>query len=213
MKNLSFKKIIALYTIGSLLGWVLETIFTSIKYQHYIVKKGMIFGVFKPLYGAGIVLFYLVYLLIKNRNYSKIKTFFIGIVVGCLYEYGASLFETYVLHTNTWDYSKFNFNINGRVYLPYTIIWGLLLTFSIYYLFPLFDKFYNKYIKIKLVSFLLYVLTVFMSINIVLTTLVFLRYGLRYNNISPITFIGEVIDHKYNDDYINKTFPRLRGVK
>lgn len=211
--KLNFKKTITIYTLGSFLGWILETIFAAIKYKHYINKKGMIIGVFKPLYGLGFIIFYLIYLIIIKKNYSKIKIFLIGIIIGSIYEYTVSLFETYILHTNTWDYSNFNLNINGRIYLPYTIIWGILLLISTQYIFPKFDITYNKLIKHKLTNISLHILTIFMLFNISLTTLVFLRYGLRYNNIEPITFIGKVIDYKYNDEYIKKTFPRLKGVK
>ena len=202
------KKYVLLYTIGSFLGYLLETIFCFIKYNHYIIKKGMIFGPFKPLYGFGLIFIFLFYKYLKKKN--KLFVFIAGILLGSIYEYSASLIETYILHTNSWDYSNFKYKLNGRIYLPYTILWGILIVVCIFYLFPLFIKLYNYLNTYKFSNIILHLLTIFMIFNLILTSLVLIRFGLRNNNIAPLSPIGKMIDTKYDNNYIKKTFPRLK---
>ena len=168
----------------------------------------MIFGPFKPLYGFGLIFIFLFYKYLKKKN--KLFVFIAGILLGSIYEYSASLIETYILHTNNWDYSNFKYNLNGRIYLPYTILWGILILVCIFYLFPLFIKLYNYLNTYKFSNIILHLLTIFMIFNLILTSLVLIRFGLRNNNIAPLSPIGKMIDTKYDNNYIKKTFPRLK---
>ena len=122
----SAKKLFLVFAIGSIIGALYEQILNLIKV--YIstgnivweLRRGVIYGPFSPIYGAGAVL--IVYLLVKP-NYSNIKTFLYGSILGGAFEYIISFLQETFTHTISWDYSNYFLNINGRTTIPYMIVW------------------------------------------------------------------------------------------
>jgi len=199
-----------LFTVGCIIGFILETLWYFIKNGIWINKQGLLYGPFKPIYGTGFVL--IVFLMYNFKNKNKFLKFGVGIALGSLFEYFCSLFQEYALGTSTWNYSNFNFNIAGRIYLPYCLAWGLITLLCIDYLYPWFKKLYlnipNKILKELTIS-----LTIFMTLNITLTTLATIRYADRAINEETNSYIFKAIDELYPDEYMKNKFPKLQILK
>ncbi len=195
------------FFIGCVLGFIIETVFYIIKYGYFVNKQGLLYGPFKPIYGIGALLITGIYFLIKKK--TPFNIFIIGVLSGTIFEYLASLFIEIVFKSYIWDYSSFPLNLNGRIYLPYCFIWGVIALVWIKCLFPLIIKALNKLQKYKLYNIISWILLVFMIINISLTTIVLVRVGDKKHN----NALYRLIDKHYSRDKIKKIFPKLRPLK
>jgi len=209
-KKPSFKEYIWLFVFGCLLGFILETLWYFIKNGIWINKQGLLYGPFKPIYGIGLVLIVLFMHRLKSEKFYK--KFIWGVLIGSAFEYVSSLFQEYVFGTSTWNYSGFNLNISGRLYLPYCLAWGFIAVLCIDFIYPKCKKLFLKVPK-KAGLILTILVSIFMGINIVLTTLATVRYSDRSNNIMRNSPVFKVIDDIYPDNYMQVKFPKLKIIK
>ena len=209
-EKIKISEIIWLFVIGCLVGFVLETIWHFLKNGVWINKQGLLYGPFKPIYGFG-----LIFIVLIMNNYREKKfwqKFIIGIILGSAFEYFGSLFQEYVFGTSTWNYSNFNLNIGGRIYLPYCFEWGIIAVFCVDFVYPFLKKILNKinpcFYKIITVG-----VGIFMIINISLTALASIRYSDRANKENTDSAVFKVIDSLYPDEYMQIKFPKMKIIK
>ncbi|CDF12209.1 putative uncharacterized protein [Mycoplasma sp. CAG:776] len=209
-EKIKISEIIWLFVIGCLVGFVLETIWHFLKNGVWINKQGLLYGPFKPIYGFG-----LIFIVLIMNNYREKKfwqKFIIGIILGSAFEYFGSLFQEYVFGTSTWNYSNFNLNIGGRIYLPYCFAWGIIAVFCVDFVYPFLKKILNKinpcFYKIITVG-----VGIFMIINISLTALASIRYSDRANKENTDSAVFKVIDSLYPDEYMQIKFPKMKIIK
>ena len=207
-KRPSLTELIWLFIIGCLIGFFIETLWYFIKHGILINKQGLLYGPFKPIYGLGFVIIVLIMSPFKDKKIWQ--KFILGVLIGSVFEFLSSIFQEYIFGTSTWNYASFNFNIGGRIYLPYCLIWGIIALFAIDYLYPLFKE-QIKIIPPKLFKILTIIVAIFMSINIVLTVIATVRYADRNKNNSNTVF--KVIDQIYDDNYMKNKFPKLKIIK
>lgn len=208
-----YKKIILhiiwLFLIGAIFGFFFETVWHYIKNGVYINKQGLWYGPLKPIYGCGVLLITLFLYKLKDKN--SVWLFLGGFIIGTLFEYFASYFQEVAFGTYTWTYNDFSLNLNGRIYLPYCAAWGAISFIWIKYCLPNYLKWFNKLYSKRFVI-LSYILGIFLTYNITLTTLITIRYSERAKKIPPENDIMELIDEHYPDEIVKKKFPKLRII-
>ncbi len=211
MKNLekpNIVEIIWLFVIGCFLGFILETLWHYFKYNLWINKQGLLYGPFKPIYGFGLIIIILTMYRFQNKNI--LIRFGIGVIVGSAFEYFGSIFQEFVFGTETWNYSNFNYNISGRIYLPYCLAWGFIALICLKF-YPKLKQLISK-INLRLKIIVTIIISVFMIINLTLTTFATLRYSARSRNQST-NAIFKLIDELYSDEYMYDKFPKLKIIK
>ena len=209
-EKVTVSDIIWLFVIGCLIGFGLETLWHFLKNGEWINKQGLLYGPFKPIYGFGLI--FIVLVMNNYRTKKFYQKFIIGVILGSAFEYFGSLFQEYVFGTSTWNYSHFNLNIGGRIYLPYCLAWGLIAVFCVDVLYPLFKKLIKK-VNICFYQVTTIIVGVFMVINISLTALASIRYSDRINNEEKTNAVFEVIDEWYPDEYMQVKFPKMKVIK
>ena len=209
-EKISFSEIVWLFVIGCLVGFVLETFFHFFKNGVWINKQGLLYGPFKPIYGFGLI--FIVLIMNNYRGKKFWQKFLIGVILGSAFEYFGSLFQEYVFGTSTWNYSHFNLNIGGRIYLPYCIAWGVIAIFCVDVLYPWFKKIISK-VNINLFRITTGIVAIFMIVNISLTALASIRYSDRANNNTATNVVFKVIDKWYPDEYMQVKFPKMKVIK
>ncbi len=209
-EKVTVSDIIWLFVIGCLIGFGLETLWHFLKNGEWINKQGLLYGPFKPIYGFGLI--FIVLVMNNYRTKKFYQKFIIGVILGSAFEYFGSLFQEYVFGTSTWNYSHFNLNIGGRIYLPYCLAWGLIAVFCVDVLYPLFKKLIKK-VNIRFYQVTTIIVGVFMVINISLTALASIRYSDRINNEEKTNAVFEVIDEWYPDEYMQVKFPKMKVIK
>ena len=110
----------ALYAFA---GWVMETIYRSIPLRR-LVNPGFLAGPFLPIYG-----FFATMVICSSGQLSLLAWEWQFVWFVCLstaLEYIAGWFFERFFHLQLWDYHTTPFNLQGRIALPYSLLWGVL---------------------------------------------------------------------------------------
>ena len=200
-KKDSFYTYFWIFFIGSIFGFIYESILSYFQFGYVINKQELIFGPFMPVYGIGaIFLFY-----ISKRVKSVTMTFILSFFIGSFVEFFYSLLQENLFGTLSWDYSDSPFNLQGRITLIYSLGWGFLGIISCKIILPAINKFISNFPK-KQSIITTWILVIFMIFNITITIIALYRQKQRYFNIPPSNFISEVIDKYYPDKKMDNIF-------
>lgn len=214
MENNKFEKYCLLFTIfifGSFIGFILENLYTIVVKGHYALRQGLIYEPLIPIYGLGALT---MYFLLKDKNktdkYLIFKIFIIGFIAGSLIEYICSYMQQSIFGTISWDYSKKMFNINGRINLFHSVLWGLLGLLFYYMILPMINLIKIKDKKVKL---MLVVITCIFVVDCTLSALACYRQKERRENLMPSNKIEILLDKHYPDEYLNRIYNNAKVVK
>lgn len=110
------------FFLYSVIGYICETTYCSIPAKHFI-NRGFLHGPYIPVYGFG----GLIILKVLNSFYSTpILVFLGGLILTSILEYFTSWILEISFNTKLWDYSKKILNINGRVCLKNSFLFGIM---------------------------------------------------------------------------------------
>lgn len=213
INNLCFYFI--LFLIYSIIGWVMEVIFTLFK-DKTLVNRGFLIGPYCPIYGCGCVL---IILLLKRYSNDFFVLFIMSMVVCSILEYLTSYIMEKLFKARWWDYSDRKFNINGRICLETMIPFGLLGCLLMYVINPFISGFISKVPKdilnpISIVLFILFVIDNIASYSII-TKLHLHTNKIVMDNTEEITKkVREyVTNHSKFGKRLMKSFPNLKVLK
>lgn len=113
-------------------GWLCECIYCGIPAKRFI-NRGFLSGPYCPIYGCGalLILWFLTPFLDR-----PVLIFLLGMIVTSLLEYVTSWGMERLFHTTWWDYSQRFLNINGRVCLRNSLLFGIMALVVMYCLHP-----------------------------------------------------------------------------
>jgi len=104
-------------------GWVMECLYRSIP-QRRLVNPGFLAGPFLPIYG-----FFTTMVIWSSGLFSLLAWEWQFVWLVCLstmLEYVAGWFFERFFHLQLWDYHTTPLNLQGRIALPYSLLWGVL---------------------------------------------------------------------------------------
>lgn len=151
-----------LYSFG---GWVVEVLFALLFEKHKFVNRGFLTGPICPIYGFGSIL--VIIFLTKYLN-SPVVLYFMSIVIASILEYTTSYIMEKVFKNRWWDYTKYKYNINGRICLETMIPFGFLALFMMYILNPFIFNII-KSLDPNIIEYLSIILSVLTIIDIILS--------------------------------------------
>ncbi|MBE6160807.1 MAG: hypothetical protein E7158_01110 [Firmicutes bacterium] len=129
-----------LFIIYSFLGWFLEVTCKSIENKR-LINRGFLIGPWCPIYGWGCIL--IIFLLTKfSENFFAL--FCMSIIICSVLEYFTSYIMEKIFKARWWDYSRWKYNINGRICLETMIPFGILGSLVVYYLHPFILSIINR---------------------------------------------------------------------
>lgn len=124
------------FFIYGVIGWITEVIFCLIVDKE-VVNRGFLKGPICPIYGVGAIFV----LLLLEQFKGRIGVIFIlGILIATVIEYLTSCVLESIFQTKWWDYSNNKFNINGRVCLFNSLLFGVLAVFLVEIIHPFLCK-------------------------------------------------------------------------
>lgn len=140
---------ILLFLLISFVGWVMETAFCSLLYKTY-VDRGFLNLPFCTIYGSAILIIYFLFgtpqeggILLakcKNKFLRLILYFLLAIVVPTVAELITGAFFDRVLGVRLWDYSAYKYNFRGYICLEFSLLWGVLITAAMAFVFPFMKR-------------------------------------------------------------------------
>ncbi len=204
MKNkLSFYYLFWIFLIGSVAGWVIEFFYTLI-FSHVLINhSALVIGPLNVIYGFGACL--LSALLYRFQDKELWKIFVVSFITGTVLEYICSWGMELVLGFTAWDYSNDFLNINGRVCLVYSLMWGFLGIIWIRYIYPWLIKVIDlgNYEKGKKLSI---ILLIFLTFDTFLTFGAIIRAKEKERGIAPSNMYEKILDQTFNQDYLKNMF-------
>ena len=154
----------------SFLGWICESTYVSIPKGHF-VNRGFFYGPYIPIYGFGSLI--ALYPLLPFQN-NPLIIFFLGSFLCSVMEYITSWVMEKLFHMRWWDYSYRKYNINGRVCLLNSTLFGLMLLALVYVVHPFAKHLVTSIPFVYIVCFL-GVFTIGWSIDFVFTLISLMR--------------------------------------
>lgn len=211
-----------LFIIYSFLGWCIESIYCMIE-QRKVVSRGFLIGPYCPIYGWAALI--MIFLLQRYLN-DPIVLFVMGAVIASIIEYITSLFMEKLFHARWWDYSHVKFNVNGRICLTNSILFGLLCVILLYIVNPYIIKMVDLIPTLYLIFISSFLLAIFLIDNIVTFTIMFnirsLTKTIRKDYTEEITkkvrkILVKQAEQSFITRHLLKAFPSIkffgRGVK
>lgn len=127
--------IILLFIIYGLLGWIVEVLYVRYNSGHFY-NRGFLHMPFLPIYAVGAITITISLQSLTN----PLLVYGLGVIVTSILEYLTSFIMERLFHTRWWDYSHYKYNLNGRICLKNSLLFGVLSLVVIYGLNPLFFK-------------------------------------------------------------------------
>ena len=104
---------IAMFFIFCFIGWLWEVGLHLVKDQMF-VNRGVMYGPWLPIYGAGGVF---IIALLNKLKHHKLKLFISTMILCGILEYFTSFVLEFFSNKSYWDYHNMQLNLNGRVCL------------------------------------------------------------------------------------------------
>lgn len=209
-KGMNIYKILLVLAVGSFAGVIVEMLWCYLTHGYFESRRGLVYGPFNLLYGAGAVLLTLTLYRFRNRGY--IWSFLGGFIVGSLLEYLCSWGQETLLGSRSWDYSAMPLNINGRICLAYSVLWGVLGVLWIKDLYPrmakLILKIPNRFGKAATCA-----ITVFLILNAAVTAVTLARWSRRIDGVPASNGFWEFVDSRFPDSRMERIFANMEFGK
>jgi len=158
------------FILCGIIGWIYETAYILIKFGN-ITDRGILFishinnvpiiwGLpFILMYGIGGILLIWCFKPLSNK---PVLLFFTCMISMTIFEFLTSYVYELIWNRILWDYSAYFMNIQGRVCLFTSIMWGVLGVVSVKLLRPQFHRLYSnikheKVLHIILIAIVLYI--------------------------------------------------------
>lgn len=127
--NYSGYELLWLFFVYSFLGWLIETAVASGKHRKFI-NRGVFTGPVCFVYGFSAIFMTLAFWELKD---NPLFLFLGCMIVATVVEWFTGKALERMNHRKWWDYSGKRWNFDGYICLPYSLLWGILGVFCIYY--------------------------------------------------------------------------------
>ncbi len=137
------------FFVASCIGYVCEVVYCSITDNRFEWNRGFLLGPYIPIYGVGTI----VVLFLLRDYYNDPKALFsLSFLICTVLEYVTSFIMEKLFKVRWWDYSEQPFNIEGRVCLLNSVLFGLAGLIVVYLLRPVVLHIFNLVPHIAMIS-------------------------------------------------------------
>ena len=136
-----FKQFFLLFIFYAFVGWLLETAYAYYVFGHF-VKRGFLFGPICPIYGCGAII---LITLLKKYQHKHLRLFVYAIVIFSVFEYLAGFALDALFASRWWDYTNDFLNLNGRISIFFSFIWGFIALFFFHFVHPFVTKLFHSF--------------------------------------------------------------------
>lgn len=202
-----FYQYVILFLIASVLGLVIETIYTFVMFGVFESRVGLVWGPFSPLYGVGAVLLTMV--LWPMRNEPAWKLFLLSAVLGGTLEQFAGWSLEHFAHAQSWTYLGLPDHITQWIAWRFLVAWGILGIVWCRAIMPeVIFRIGEPTTRRQVIVVSL--LTVFLALDIVMTVTCFWRAGQRLEGVPPQNALERYVDNHFDDAFMRETFENMR---
>ncbi len=152
---MQFDQYFLYFFIYAIIGYVCEVIYCAIP-EKRVTNRGFLHGPYLPIYGFGALL---VVVPLMYFNAHPILVFLIAVLLTSTLEYVTGFLLEKIFNTKLWDYSNKFMNINGRVCLLNSTLFGIMGLSATYFFHPSIVRYVDRIPEVvlhPLSSFLLF---------------------------------------------------------
>ena len=163
-----FFTIFFLFIIVSFIGWIVEIVYTFIE-KREITNRGFLLGPYCPIYGIGAL--FILFTLQKYKN-DIFALFIMSVLIATTLEYITSYIMEKIFRARWWDYSHLPFNLNGRVCLLNSVLFGVGALLFLDILYPFLYYILKNippiiFYPIIILLFIIFIIDCIVSFNII----------------------------------------------
>ncbi len=111
-----------LFFFYSIIGYFIEVISVSLIAKKMVLSRGFLIGPYLPIYGVGSII---ITCFLQKYHRDLLALFVMGTVLCSILEYFTSYIMEKLFRLRFWDYSFKKFNLNGRISLENSIMFGI----------------------------------------------------------------------------------------
>ena len=191
--ELPFWSAFLIFILFSFIGWISEVIYVGVTSAHKFVNRGFLHGPLCPVYGFGGV----VILMLPPSLYATwIPLFFASMILCTIVEYFVSWLMEKLFHTRWWDYSHYKIQLNGRICLLNSILFGFLGVVVIHFVYPLMIDLLNS-LGQKVINVSGVIILVVLSVDIFFTVRKLVDFA---NVMKKLKELGETLNSHYGQE-------------
>ena len=179
---------ILLFFIYSFVGWILEEIYAFHIHEKFI-NRGSLMGPLCPLYGVGCLA--LTFVLHRFSN-NILLLFILSMLICSVIEYLISYLLEKLFSLRWWDYSNMKFNINGRICLETTILFGIIGILVVKYINPFLINILTD-INIKTVNIITLILVIIFTADLIISSYLTLKIKDKNPKVDATEYIKKYI--------------------
>ena len=203
--------IFALFIIYAFIGWLIEIVAALIN-NHKFINRGFLVGPIIPIWGVGALLI---------SWFVKPSDIVFGLIVssafiGTFLEYIVNYIMEKIFKARWWDYSNLPFNIEGRVWLGSSLLFGIGGFLLIRYMNPFFTSILYSINKVVLcivsLSILIIMITDICISGNIIKNLKLSAYSLRKDYTEEVTKKVKMAlkEKSYSFNRLLKAFPDVK---
>lgn len=199
------------FFIYAILGWIMEIIVCSIS-AHKLVDRGFLIGPYCPIYGIGSVC---ILIILQSFQSDPLLVFVTASFICAFIEYFTSYAMEKLFHARWWDYSNDLFNINGKIKLTNTILFGLLGLLLVYFIHPFINMILG-YLPHPTINIIAIIAAILFFIDVIITIIIVYKLKtthqqLRKDSTEEITKkVREILSKAFLSRRLINAFPNIR---
>ena len=114
------------FVIFSFAGWIYESTYCTVNERRW-ENRGFLYGPVCPIYGTGTIVVLLMWHVAQAKGVDLAwwQIFLCSFIGSAILEYSTHCTLERLFHAYWWDYSNMPLNLNGRICLPASILFGL----------------------------------------------------------------------------------------
>lgn len=182
------------FLIYSFIGWCCEVAYVGIFFEHKFINRGFLHGPICPIYGCGGMVMLFMPVRLKN---TWIPLFFAGMFLCSAIEYFVSWGMERLFQTRWWDYSNRKFNINGRICLQNSLLFGVMTLVVEHFIQPAIDYIVYTVFDETFAVYLADVLAVIFIIDILRTLHKLVDFS---TTMAKLKEFGESLKERYGNE-------------
>lgn len=202
-----FYKLVVLFFVASLLGDIVETLWCRLAMGRWMSRSSLVWGPFSVVWGMAVAA--VTAMLYRYKDKNILFLFGAGTLLGGAYEYLCSVITEVVFGKIFWDYSKYRFNLGGRINLLFCVFWGLAAIIWFKLLYPAISGLIER-IPVLAGKLATWIIIVFMICNMAVSFFALVRYDQRDKDVPAEVQWQVWMDEHYGDERMEKIYPNAK---
>lgn len=198
------------FAVFSFLGFIAEGLWSVISFGHWDNHYALVWGPFTIIYGFAVVALLLLFPYFGKRR--MLDQFLICFLLGSIFEFGASWLQEKAFGTRSWDYYHLPLNLDGRICVRMSLIWGAAGVVFLRLFAGKIVKFAEK-IQSRTIFNIGFVIFVFMIFDFTVSIFATVRYSERHFDIPADGAFEQMIDARFPDERMHQIYYNMIFVE